>query len=159
MKRFRLAFRIGIISGNGEVRAMVRTETIGIETRGNGHMVDVTDRVAGFVSACGLTHGAATVFVPGATGAVTTIEYESRLEQDFARLMQELAPQQREYAHNARWRDGNGHSHVRASLLGPSLTVPVQNGRLLLGTWQQIIVLDFDVLARTRKIVFQAIGE
>ena len=123
---------------------MVKTETVGIETRGNGHMLDITDRVEEWVARAGLHHGAAHVFVPGATGAVTTIEYESGLEQDFARLMEELAPQQRDYAHNARWHDGNGHSHVRASLLGPSLTVPV---------------LDFDVHPRTRKVVIQAVGE
>lgn len=138
---------------------MVKTTTLSIETRGNGHMVDVTDRVSDFVAAAGLGEGVVIVFVPGATGAVTTIEYEPGLEQDFARVMEELAPQRRDYAHNARWGDGNGHSHVRASLLGPSLAVPVQGGRPLLGTWQQIIVLDFDVHPRMRRVVLQAIGE
>jgi len=138
---------------------MVKTETVSIETRGNGHMVNVTDRVAEFVKNAGLDEGVVIVFTPGATAAVTTIEFESGLEQDFARLMEELAPRQREYAHNARWGDGNGHSHVRASLLGPSLAVPVLDGRPILGTWQQIIVLDFDAHPRSRKVVFQAIGE
>ena len=138
---------------------MVTTEKIGIDTRGNGDMKDITDDVASFVRKSGLSHGSVTVFVPGATGGITTIEYEPGLVQDFDRLMEEIAPQQREYAHNARWGDGNGHSHIRASLLGPSLTVPVQDGRLILGTWQQIVLLDFDVHPRTRSVVLQAIGE
>ncbi len=138
---------------------MVKQFNIKLSTGGNGQMVDITGEVSGAVRESGLADGIATVFVPGATGGLTTIEYEGGLEKDFSELMEKLIPEGREYYHNERWGDGNGHSHLRASLVGPSLTVPFTAGRLTLGTWQQIIFLDFDVRARTRSLVVQIIGE
>jgi len=100
-----------------------------------------------------------TVFVAGSTGGVTTIEYEPGLEEDFSRLLEKIAPSNLPYNHDKRWGDGNGFSHVRASLLGPSLTVPFADGRLSLGTWQQIVFVDFDNRPRVRTIVLQFLGE
>jgi secondary thiamine-phosphate synthase enzyme len=106
-----------------------------------------------------LENGAIVLFSPSATSALTTIEYESGCIRDLQRLFDEIIPQNREYAHNARWGDGNGHSHVRAALLGPSLSIPFIDRRLTLGTWQQIIFVDFDNRSRHRKLVAQVIGE
>jgi secondary thiamine-phosphate synthase enzyme len=138
---------------------MVRTSTIILNTRGNADVHDITDEVADAVSASGLTHGSVTVFCPSSTSAVTTIEYEAGAIKDLRRLFDEIVPPDHEYAHNARWGDGNGHSHVRAALLGASLTVPFVNGRLGLGTWQQLIHIDFDNRSREREIILQLIGE
>ncbi len=107
----------------------------------------------------GLSDGIVTVFCPSSTSAVTTLEFESGAVRDLQRLFDEIAAPDRPYAHNQRWGDGNGHSHVRAALLGPSLTVPFVGGRLTLGTWQQIIYVDFDNRARQRRLVVQMIGE
>ncbi|MFC1474965.1 secondary thiamine-phosphate synthase enzyme YjbQ [bacterium] len=140
---------------------MVARETIQLDSPGEGHMTDITGAVAGAVRKSGMKNGIATVFVPGATGSVTTIEYEDGLERDFAELMEEIIPKAKagDYHHNKRWGDGNGHSHVRASLLGPSLTVPVSDGQLTLGTWQQIVFLNFDNKSRTRSVIIQMVGE
>ncbi|HIP70218.1 MAG TPA: YjbQ family protein, partial [Anaerolineae bacterium] len=124
------------------------TQTISLQTKGNGDVLDITTAVAQAVAAANLTDGTATVFCPSATSAVTTLEYESGCVSDLRRLFDEIVDPNRPYAHNARWGDGNGHSHVRAALLGPSLTVPFVDGRLTLGTWQQIIYVDFDNRAR-----------
>lgn len=137
----------------------VRTETIQLETRGNADVVDITTPVARAVQTTGLTDGAVTVFCPSATSGVTTLEYESGCIQDLQRLFDEVADPARHYAHNARWGDGNGHSHIRAALLGPSLTVPFVDGRLTLGTWQQIVYVDFDNRPRRRELVLQVMGE
>ncbi len=120
---------------------------------------DVTSQVAQAVAASGIAQGQVTVHVPGSTGAVTTIEYESGCLSDLRRLLEELAPEDGDYAHNLRWHDGNGYSHLRAALLGPSLTVPVQDGAPLLGTWQQIIALDFDNKPRRRRLVVAVVGD
>ncbi len=138
---------------------MVVTETIELETRGNADTADITGAVAARVRASGLSSGIVTVFCPGSTHAVTTIEYESGALADLERLFDEIVPPDRDYAHNRRWGDGNGHSHVRAALLGPSLTIPFVDGELLLGTWQQITYVDFDVRPRSRRIVVQIVGE
>ncbi len=138
---------------------MVVSETIELQTRGHADMLDVTDQVAERVSASGLTAGIATVFCPGSTGGVTTIEYESGALSDLGRTFDEVVPPDREYAHNRRWGDGNGHSHVRAALLGPSLAVPFSDGELMLGTWQQIVFIDFDVRSRSRRLIVQILGE
>ncbi len=138
---------------------MVVSETIELETRGHAHMIDITAAVAEKVEASGLRSGTATVFCPGSTGAVTTIEYESGALSDLQRLFDEIVAADRDYAHNLRWGDGNGHSHVRAALLGPSLAVPFAERRLLLGTWQQITFIDFDNRPRSRRLVLQIIGE
>jgi secondary thiamine-phosphate synthase enzyme len=137
----------------------VITKYLELSTRGNAHMVDITTHAARAVSEAGLSNGTVTLFCPSATSALTTIEYESGCLSDLTRLFDELADPERHYEHNARWGDGNGHSHVRAALLGPSLTVPFIDGRLTLGTWQQIIFVDFDNRLRQRRLVAQLIGE
>lgn len=137
----------------------VKTMTIALQTRGDADMHDITDRIAQAVSQSGLRAGVVTVFCPSSTSAVTTIEYESGALSDLRRLFEEIAPQNREYAHNARWHDGNGHSHVRAALLGASLTIPFVEGQLTLGTWQQVIYVDFDNKPRRRELILQVMGE
>jgi len=130
-----------------------------INTRGEGDVLDITGNVAELVLASGLEKGTVTVFVPGSTAAVTTIEFEPGLVEDTDELFERIAPSEREYHHNKRWHDGNGHSHVRAALLGPSLVVPFSDGKLLLGVWQQIVLIEFDIRPRSRNIICQIIGE
>jgi len=130
-----------------------------IETRGNGEMIDITAAVAKAVLGSGLDDGVATVFVTGSTAGLTTIEYEPGLVHDFTAAFERLYPKAMEYRHHERWGDDNGHSHVRASMLGPSLAVPFGERKLTLGTWQQIVLVDFDTRARTREYVVQLIGE
>ena len=137
----------------------VKTTSIPLSTQGNADIRDITDQLANAVAKSGLTAGTATVFCPSSTSALTTIEFEGGALSDLRRLFDEIVPANREYAHNERWHDGNGHSHVRASMLGPSLTVPFKNGHLTLGTWQQIIYVDFDNRPRRRELVLQVIGE
>lgn len=122
-------------------------------------VLDVTDEVVRAVAESGVREGTVTVFTPGATAGVTTIEYESGCLEDLRRALEVVAPRDGEYAHNLRWGDGNGYSHVRAALLGPSLTVPVADGRPILGTWQQVVVCDFDNRPRQRKVVVQVQGD
>jgi len=138
---------------------MVITRRIELKTRGNGHIIDITRQVAQEVAGSGLKDGTVTVFVPGSTGGVTTVEYESGLLSDLQDLFDRLAPSNIDYKHNLRWGDGNGHAHVRASLLGASLTVPFVDKRLTLGTWQQIVFIDFDNRPRSRELVLQLMGE
>jgi len=138
---------------------MVVTESISFRTRGNGEVVDITDQVARKVADSELTDGAITVFSPSATSSLTTMEYESGAVTDLQALFERLVPQDAEYRHNLRWGDGNGHSHARAALFSPCLTVPFVDQRLTLGTWQQIVFLDFDVRPHDRKLVLQLIGE
>lgn len=137
----------------------VKTRYLEFATRGNAQMVDITGSVAGAVQESGLANGTVTIFCPSATSALTTIEYEPGCLSDLNRLFDEVAAPDRQYAHNARWGDGNGHSHVRAALLGPSITVPFVDGTLTLGTWQQIIYVDFDNRSRQRRLVAQLMGE
>ena len=137
----------------------VQTRSIGLSTRGDADIQDITGQVAAAVADTGLLDGVVTVFCPSATSAVTTLEFESGCVSDLRRLFDEIVDPGRHYAHNARWGDGNGHSHVRAALLGPSLTVPFSGGRLTLGTWQQIIYVDFDNRPRRRELVAQVMGE
>ncbi len=136
-----------------------RTSTISFTTRGNGDFHDLTKELQRILVASGLKNGTATVFCPSSTSAVTTIEYESGALADLGRLFDEVVPPGREYAHNAKWGDGNGHSHVRAALLGPSLTIPFIDGQLALGTWQQVIHVDFDNRPRHRDIILQLMGD
>jgi secondary thiamine-phosphate synthase enzyme len=124
-----------------------------------GDVIDITEKVAATVQESGLQAGIAVVFVPGATAAVTTIEHEPGLVDDIKAAIERIAPEQNEYAHDQKWGDGNGHSHIRASLIGPSLTVPFQNGQLMLGTWQQIVFLELDNGPRDRRVVVQILGE
>ena len=137
----------------------IKTLSISLSTRGNADVHDITDQVARNIRQSGLKDGTVTIFCPSSTSALTTIEYESGAVSDLRRLFEEIIPQGQEYAHNERWHDGNGHSHVRAALLGPSLTIPFVDGQLTLGTWQQIIYLDFDNRPRQRKLVVQLVGE
>jgi secondary thiamine-phosphate synthase enzyme len=137
----------------------VKKQTIQLQTQGNADVLDITSQVTRAVQDAGFGDGIVTIFCPSATSALTTIEYESGCVTDLRRLFDEIVNPDRPYAHNARWRDGNGHSHVRAALLGPSLTVPFINGRLTLGTWQQIIYVDFDNRPRRRELIAQVIGE
>ncbi len=129
------------------------------ETEGNAHIVEITEEVAELLAETGLRTGILNVFVPGATGAVTTLEHEPGVCRDFQELFDFLAPAERDYHHNRRGVDSNGHSHVRAGLLGPSVTVPFEDGRPLLGRWQQLVFVDFDEIPRSRTIVVTFIGE
>lgn len=138
---------------------MVKTGSIQLNTKGNADVQDITPQVARVVRDSEVKNGTVTIFCPSSTSALTTIEFESGAVSDLRRLFEEIIPQNREYAHNARWHDGNGHSHIRAALLGPSLTVPFVEGDLTLGTWQQVIYVDFDVRSRHRELVLQIIGE
>jgi secondary thiamine-phosphate synthase enzyme len=137
----------------------VKTTSISLRTQGNADIHDITNQIANAVSKSGLTAGLATVFCPSSTSALTTIEYESGALSDLRRLFDEIIPADREYAHNERWHDGNGHSHVRAALLGPSITIPFIDSQLTLGTWQQVIYVDFDLRPRQRELVVQLVGE
>jgi secondary thiamine-phosphate synthase enzyme len=133
------------------------TESISLNTEGRCHMVDLTSAVAEKLSQLGLVEGLVTVFVPGSTGAVTTIEFEPGLAQDVPELLDRLIPQGA-YHHDKTWGDGNGHAHLRASIIGPSLQVPFSEGKLALGTWQQIVFIDFDTQPRRRRLVLQYMG-
>lgn len=137
----------------------VYSAEINIDTRGNDDIHDLTKAVAGHVEKSGLRSGLANVFVIGSTAAVTTIENESGLRGDIKELMEELIPSSRDWRHNSTWDEGNGHAHLRASIIGPSLTVPFINGKMTLGTWQQIVFIDSDVKPRSRRIVVQVVGE
>ena len=137
----------------------VNTNTIELQTKGNADIQDITGKVRAIVAETGLDNGLVTIFCPSSTSALTTIEFESGCLSDLQRLFDEIADSNRHYAHNARWGDGNGHSHVRAALLGASLTVPFVEGRLTLGTWQQIIYVDFDNRPRHRSLIAQVVGE
>ena len=138
---------------------MIVSESISVKTKGFCDIIDVTPQVTGIVEGAKMKNGAVTVFCTGSTGAVTTIEYESGVLEDLKKAIERMAPSDVPYAHDRRWGDGNGFSHVRAALLGPSLTVPIMGGALALGTWQQIVFIDFDNRKRQRKIIVQMIGE
>jgi len=138
---------------------MVETVTIALETQGNGQVIDITGLVADALRGSGLASGIVTVFCPSATSALTTLEFESGAVQDFQRLFDEIASPTRDYRHNLRWGDGNGHSHVRAALLGPSITIPFVRRQMTLGTWQKIVFVDFDNRPRGRRLIVQLIGE
>ncbi|MEA3294608.1 MAG: secondary thiamine-phosphate synthase enzyme YjbQ [Euryarchaeota archaeon] len=135
------------------------TEYLTFNTKGDTDIIDITSRVDQKLKESGLTQGSVLVFVPGSTGAVTTIEYEPGLVKDMQDALNRLIPRELEYAHNRMWGDGNGHSHVRASMLGPSLIVPFNDGSLMLGTWQQIVFLDLDNRSRSRKVIVRITGE
>ncbi|MHA1208288.1 MAG: secondary thiamine-phosphate synthase enzyme YjbQ [Candidatus Freyarchaeota archaeon] len=137
----------------------VETKRISFSTQGEVHIVDITGMVQKAVSESGVSDGIVTVFVPGATGAVTTIEYEPGLLKDLPRILERISPKSMDYEHELRWHDGNGHSHCRAAVLGPSLTVPFTQKRLMLGTWQQIVFVELDVRPRNRNVILQIIGE
>ena len=137
----------------------VVTKDITFQTKGNCDTIDITPQVAKKIEESGISNGTVTLFISGSTAGVTTIEYEPNLLSDFENMWDRVIPQNIPYEHNKTWGDGNGHSHVRASLLGASLTIPFVNKRLTLGTWQQIVFIDFDNRPRSRKIVLQIMGE
>ncbi len=138
---------------------IIHNTTIELRTEGFSDCHDITPEVKTAVHESGVRRGLVTVMVPGSTAAVTTIEFESGAVSDLKQALERLAPMSIEYAHNLRWGDGNGFSHVRAALMSPSLSVPVVDGKLCLGTWQQVIFLDFDNRPRQRSVVVQVIGE
>jgi secondary thiamine-phosphate synthase enzyme len=133
----------------------VITKTITIKTEGENDMIDITSQTEDVMKRSGLQDGIMTVFVSGSTAAVTTIEYEPGLRQDFHKMLERIAPKGIKYEHDNTWHDSNGHSHVRSALVGPSLTVPFKDKSLTLGTWQQIVLLEMDTRPRERKIILQ----
>ena len=137
----------------------VFTGNIRFSTRGEIEVRDITQEISQNVKQSGLKDGIVCVFVPGATGAITTIEYEDGLVFDIKSAFKRLVPKDLEYRHELRWHDGNGHSHIRASILGPSISIPFKNGQMILGTWQQIIFLEFDNKPHDRNLVVQIVGE
>jgi len=137
----------------------VVTTRISFQTRREMDMVDISSQLAKSIRDSGLKDGIATVFVPGSTGALTTIEYEPGLLEDFPNMLDRVAPRDIDYEHEKRWHDGNGHSHVRASLIGPSITIPFENGRPTLGTWQQVVFVELDARSRSRQLVVQIMGK
>ncbi len=138
---------------------MIVSSTISLETKGHCDVIDITSQVAEQVIKSGVNDGTVTVFVAGSTAGVTTIEYESGVIADLQQAWERTVPRDIPYAHDSRWGDGNGYSHVRASMLGCSLVVPFKDKRLILGTWQQIVLVDFDNRPRSRKVVLQVNGE
>jgi secondary thiamine-phosphate synthase enzyme len=138
---------------------MTYSETISLSTKGFSDIIDITDRVDSLVGHSKIKEGLVTVFCPGSTGAVTTIEYESGVLKDLQKAIEKIVPSDIPYEHDKRWGDGNGFSHVRAALMKPSFTIPLIKGRLSLGTWQQIVFIDFDNRRRERKIIVHVIGE
>jgi len=135
------------------------SKKITLKTNGNPDLVNITEKVAETVSASRMKSGNVTVFVVGSTAGITTFEYEPGLEKDMRDLYEKLVPSDRRYSHDETWGDANGFSHLRAALTGPSLTVPFEGGRLALGTWQQIVLAEFDNRPRSREIILQIIGE
>ena len=137
----------------------VKLSHIFLTTHGNTDIIDITQKVIDGVNSSGLTNGLVTIFCPSSTSGVTTLEFELGVQQDLKRIFDEIVPADEAYRHEEAWHDGNGHSHVRAALLKASLTVPLVNGQLTLGTWQQIVYIDFDTRSRKREIIVQIMGE
>lgn len=137
----------------------VITKTISISTKGNTDIIDITDRIEKLLSETKLKNGLINISVVGSTAGITTCENEPGLISDLKKIIEELIPQHKGYTHNGGWSEGNAHAHLRASLFGSSLTLPFVDGKLLLGVWQQIIFIDFDIRARQRKIILQFLGE
>ncbi len=138
---------------------MVKTKEIKFETTGPGDIIDITPEIRQAVEKSGINSGTVTVFAPGATTGITTIEYEPGLLQDVPQLLEKLIPSDTAYHHDQTWHDGNGFSHLRSALIGPDITVPFVSGELTLGTWQQIVFLEFDNRPRNRRVVLQMMGE
>lgn len=137
----------------------IQNDSLTLETKGNCDIIDITKRLSLLLEKHKMKTGHAVLFVTGSTAGLTTIEYEPGLKRDFEELMERIIPQNARYFHEDTWNDGNGHSHIRASLIGPSLTIPFNNGEFLLGTWQQVIFIDFDNRPRNRTLVVQFVGD
>jgi secondary thiamine-phosphate synthase enzyme len=140
-------------------KEMIYSETISLKTKGFSDIIDMTHHVVTVIERSGIENGLVTIFCPGSTGAVTTIEYESGVLRDLQKALEKIAPSDIPYEHDKRWGDGNGFSHVRAALMKPGLSIPLVSGRLILGTWQQIIFIDFDNRRRERDVLVHVIGE
>lgn len=140
------------------IRSSIVTKYIILSSKGENDIINITSNVEKILLECKLKNGIITLFVIGSTAAITTIEYEPGLKQDFPDMLEKIAPKGIEYHHDNSWHDGNGHSHLKASLIGPSLTIPFINGQTSLGTWQQIVLVEMDTRSRERKIVVQIIG-
>ncbi len=138
---------------------MTYSETVSLSTKGFSDIIDITDHVISVLGHSGIENGLVTVFCSGSTGAVTTIEYESGVLRDLQKAIEKIAPSNIPYEHDRRWGDGNGFAHVRAAMMKPSLTIPLIQGRLPLGTWQQIVFIDFDNRRRERNIFVHITGE
>ena len=130
-----------------------------IKSKGEVDIIDITNDAQDVVNKSKIKNGIACIFIPGSTGCITTIEYEPGLKKDLSRTLQKIAPKDEHYDHHETWHDDNGHSHIRASLIGPSLTIPIKDGKLLHGTWQQIVFIELDTTSRQRNIVVQIVGE
>ena len=137
---------------------VILTKRIQLRSKGEPDIIDITDQASQAIKECNIEKGLVTVFISGSTAAVTTIEYEPGLRDDFPEMLSRVAPEDIPYKHDNTWHDGNGHSHLKASLIGPSLTIPFINGQTSLGTWQQIVFVEMDTRSRERKIVVQIIG-
>jgi secondary thiamine-phosphate synthase enzyme len=148
-----------MIKNSSDKNLTIITKTLSFQTKGENDILDITDDIIETVNTTKLDNGIVTIFVPGSTGALTTIEYEPGLLIDLPNILEKIAPKSLLYEHEKRWHDGNGHSHVRASLIGPSLTVPFVDGTPTLGTWQQIVFLELDARSRRRRLIVQIIGE
>ena len=140
------------------IRSSIVTKYVILSSKGENDIIDITNNVEKILLESKLKNGIITLFVVGSTAAITTIEYEPGLQQDFPNMLEKIAPKGIEYQHDNTWHDGNGHSHLKASLIGPSLTIPFINGQTSLGTWQQIVFVEMDTRSRERKIVVQIIG-
>jgi len=137
----------------------VLSKKIHISYGGEGDIIDIIQQISNAIKESKIANGLVTVFVSGSTAAITTIEYEPGLKSDFPEMLSRVVPRDIEYKHDNTWHDGNGHSHVRASLIGPSLVVPISNSNLTLGTWQQIVLLEMDTKSRNRNVILQIMGE
>jgi secondary thiamine-phosphate synthase enzyme len=137
----------------------VLSETIQIHSAGEGDIIDITAQLSNVVKESKIKNGIVTVFASGSTAAITTIEYERGLIHDFPEMLSRLVPKNIEYKHDNTWHDGNGHSHVRSSLIGPSITIPIIHSKLTLGTWQQVVLLEMDTRSRNRTVILQILGE
>jgi secondary thiamine-phosphate synthase enzyme len=137
----------------------VYNDTISLSSKGENDIIDVTKDVQKIVSRSGLNEGICLLFVPGSTGTLSTMEYENGLKQDFPQILSKIAPEDQKYKHHLTWHDDNGRSHVKATLMGPSLTVPFQNKKIIHGPWQQLVFIELDTQARRRTIIVQLVGE
>jgi len=138
---------------------MVITRTINLQSKGDGEVINITPRVQQLVSETDIKNGTVTLFVPGSTAGISTMEFEPGLLSDFQSMWEQNVPKNITYSHDRRWGDGNGYSHLRASLLGPSLVIPFADKSLTLGTWQQVVLVDFDNRPRSRQVILQIMGE
>ncbi|MCK4715028.1 MAG: secondary thiamine-phosphate synthase enzyme YjbQ [Candidatus Aenigmarchaeota archaeon] len=138
---------------------MIKTERISVKSEGHGDIIDITGKVQEIVEKSKAKNGSAVIFVNGSTASVSTIEYEPNLVNDMKRVLEKIAPYGKDYEHHKTWGDDNGSAHIKSTLLGPGITVPFEDRKLLLGTWQQIVVLDFDTRPRSREVIVQVIGD